>query len=400
MKKIWLFLLWFILCLNFTKAGYTEEFPEAYTWAYSYSITTQPTIETANMYWEITRIELSKMISNYAINVLNKQVDTSKKCEFDDISEKLNKQYDLWVIKSCQLWLMWQWITDFRPNDKVTRAEFWTILSRLLYWDKYNWWNPYYKEHVNQLNLKWIMTNISNLEKWKEIRGNVMVMLKRSEKLWNLEIPSFEELKDVVTQCEYEDDFDGEMYLEDITKQELLLPYKDWYIWYDYWGQEWWSIYLTYKDKNHPCETLSQSDTILWYGAYIEDEDHPLTNVYTSIWNWDSWRTEEVVKKLNCKPDYNYIEWSDCEKELNRYIYNLIVWKEEQEYFTQRMNKFKQDIDNNKFTNYSFRQKRRIDCNDKVNKELDQLKGWLNWRELENLRLQKEHECAIEYLKK
>jgi hypothetical protein len=35
------------------------------------------------------------MISNYAINVLNKQVDTSKKCEFDDISEKLNKQYDL-----------------------------------------------------------------------------------------------------------------------------------------------------------------------------------------------------------------------------------------------------------------------------------------------------------------
>jgi hypothetical protein len=42
------------------------------------------------------------------------------------------------------------------------------------------------------------------------------------------------------------------------------------------------------------------------------------------------------------------------------------------------MNKFKQDIDNNKFTNYSFRQKRRKDCNDKINKELDQLRDSLN----------------------
>ena len=396
MKKLWLLIiLQLIISINFLKAGYSEEFPQAYTWAFNNWITTKSTIDKANMKWEVSRIELAKMISNYAINILNKKLDTSKKWEFEDISDKLNKQYDSWVTKACQLWLMWQWITKFRPNDNVTRAEFWTILSRLLYWDKYNWWNPYYKEHVNQLNLKWIMTNISNLEKWKEIRGNVMVMLKRSEKLWNLEIPSFEELYEKVdANCpgDFEWSYDA------VLKKSFILPYKDWYIWYDYWWQEWWSIYLTYKDKNHPCETLSQSDTILWYGAYIEDEDHPLTNVYTSIWNWNSWRTEEVVKKLNCTPNYNDVVWSDCEKELNRYIYNLIVWKEEQEYFTRRMNKFKPDIDNNKFTNYSFRQKRWRDCNDKINKELDQLRDSLSWRELESLRLQKEHECAIEYL--
>ena len=104
MKKLWLFLLWFILCLNFTKAGYTEEFPEAYTWAYSNSITTQPTIETANMYWEITRIELSKMISNYAINVLNKQVDmvdvNLRALHLAKMNSDLNNCHDINIFES------------------------------------------------------------------------------------------------------------------------------------------------------------------------------------------------------------------------------------------------------------------------------------------------------------
>ena len=144
MKKIWLFvLLTPIISIAFIKASYIDEYSESYNWALKNWITTQPTIEKANMYWSITRIELSKMISNYAINVLKKKPDTSKKCQFNDISDRLNSQYDSWVTKACQLWLMWQWISNFRPYDKVTRAEFGTILSRLLWWDKYNGWTPY-----------------------------------------------------------------------------------------------------------------------------------------------------------------------------------------------------------------------------------------------------------------
>ena len=134
MRKIWLLVsLFVILCVGTVKAAYIDEYPEAYKWAYKNWITTMNTMDKANMYGEITRIELSKMISNYAINVLNKKPDTTKKCEFTDISDKLNKQYDSWVTKACQLWLMWQWITKFRPYDNVTRAEFGTILSRLLF---------------------------------------------------------------------------------------------------------------------------------------------------------------------------------------------------------------------------------------------------------------------------
>jgi hypothetical protein len=91
-----------------------------------------PTIDKANMNWEVTRIELAKMISNYAIKNLKKEWNTSKKCVFTDVTSDLDKQYDNWVTNACQLWLMGQWIIKFRPYDKVTIAEFWTILSRLL----------------------------------------------------------------------------------------------------------------------------------------------------------------------------------------------------------------------------------------------------------------------------
>ena len=183
-KTILLLVILFVLFYHHTFIyGYSDELHLAYTWAFNNWITTQNTIDKANVEWEITRIELSKMISNYVIKVLKKYPDTSKICNFSDITENLDNQYDNWVTKSCQLWLMWQWITNFRPYDKVSRAEFWTILSRVLYWEKYNWWNPYYKKHLNQLNIVWIMKNITNSESRKEIRWYVMLTLMRSENI-------------------------------------------------------------------------------------------------------------------------------------------------------------------------------------------------------------------------
>ena len=150
MKKIWLlsFILT-ILLVPYVKADYSKEQISTYTWAFNNLITTQSTIDKANMNWEITRIELSKMISNYVINVLEKKLDNSKKCQFFDITAELDKQYDNRVTKACQLWLMGQWISEFRPYDKVTRAEFWTILSRALYGDKYNCMPPNHKYLYN-----------------------------------------------------------------------------------------------------------------------------------------------------------------------------------------------------------------------------------------------------------
>jgi hypothetical protein len=111
---------------------------------------------------------------------LNKTPDALFGCHFTDIANNLDKQYDYWVDNACKLWLMWQWITEFRPYDKVTIAEFWTILSRLIYWGKNNWWHPYYQKHLYDLNKAWIMVNIKDPDCRNAIRGNVMTMLRRS----------------------------------------------------------------------------------------------------------------------------------------------------------------------------------------------------------------------------
>jgi hypothetical protein len=135
------------------------------------------------MYGKITREEMAKMVSNYATNILWKAPDMTKSCFF--IDSNINPDLVQFVTKSCQLWLMGQWLTSFRPKDFVTRAEFWTILSRVLWWDKNEWWSIYYEKHLKALKDAWIMNNIS-LPLDKEIRWYVMLMLMRSVNKMNI----------------------------------------------------------------------------------------------------------------------------------------------------------------------------------------------------------------------
>lgn len=175
-KILWL-LFSFLLCWWFLNAEYSQELQDAYKWAYNNSITTMASIDKANMMWNITREEMAKMISNYVINILWKVPDTSKSCYF--IDSNINPDLVQFVTKSCQLWLMWQWVTSFRPKDFVTRAEFGVVLSRALWWDKNEGWNTFYENHLKALKGEWIMNNISSPMD-KEIRWYVMLMLMRS----------------------------------------------------------------------------------------------------------------------------------------------------------------------------------------------------------------------------
>ena len=74
---------------------------------------------------------------------------------------------------------MGQWVSSFRPKDSVTRAEFWTVLSRALWWNKNEWWSTYYENHLKALKSEWIMSKIDTPSS-KEVRGYVMLMLMRS----------------------------------------------------------------------------------------------------------------------------------------------------------------------------------------------------------------------------
>jgi hypothetical protein len=158
---------------------YTVEFNNAYEFAYMAWITTISSIQKASMNWSLTRIAMAKMLSNYAINILWKVPSNSIVPDFPDVSQKMNDDYGWAVTLSYQLWIMWKWINKFRPNDIVSRAEFGTALSRMLYWTPDWEWN-YYSTHLEKLKKEWIINNTNpNL---KELRWYVMIMLMRSAK--------------------------------------------------------------------------------------------------------------------------------------------------------------------------------------------------------------------------
>ena len=166
--------------LSPSDSSFTKEQKDAYEFAKEKWITTMPTIQEAQMDGKLTRIAMAKMLSYYAINVLWQKPDETRINKFNDITNKLDAQYDSGVTLAYQLWIMWINMPDnnFRPNDEVTRAEFATALSRMLYSTPDG--KPYYTTHLEKLKAEKIITNDDY--KMKELRGYVMIMLMRSAK--------------------------------------------------------------------------------------------------------------------------------------------------------------------------------------------------------------------------
>ena len=162
--------------------SYSLEMNQVYQFAKANWITTMDTIKKANMWWKLTRIQMAKMLSYYAINVLWQTPDTSKwVIRFKDVTKNMNKQYDNWVTLAYELWIMWQNMKKnrFRPYDEVTRAEFTTALSRMIYGiEDGTWKTKYYIPHMAKLYNEWIISKMN--PNMKEKRWYVMLMLMRS----------------------------------------------------------------------------------------------------------------------------------------------------------------------------------------------------------------------------
>lgn len=159
-------------------ASYSDEFVAAYTYAYKIGITTQTSIDKADMYGTLLRSHMAKMMVAYVKWVLGKTPDNSLSCDFTDISGQ-NTELQWYIKQACQLGLMGIWINAFNPNGKVTQAEFGTILSRALYGNKYDGGTPYYQNHLQALKIAGIATDISTPTN-AQIRWYVMIMLQRA----------------------------------------------------------------------------------------------------------------------------------------------------------------------------------------------------------------------------
>ena len=163
--------------------NYTEEFNRAYQFSSNNNVTSTLTIKDAKMYTPLTRIQMAKMLSQYAMNVLDQEPDLSRwVIKFRDVTNKMNAEYDDAVTLAYQLEIMWINMpnNEFRPNDIVTRWEFATALSRMVYWTsdgQYKQTSKYYTLHIQKLEQEKILTNVDPT--MTELRWYVMIMLMR-----------------------------------------------------------------------------------------------------------------------------------------------------------------------------------------------------------------------------
>lgn len=179
---------WIILTGNIVSGSivwspYTNEINQAYLWAYQRGITTMPTIQQANIRWTLIRRDLAKMMSNFAIRILDMKPNTWLQCNFTDMATQ-TFEMKYYAKLACQLGIMGLKSNGtpdavFSPNAMVTRAMFGTTLSRVVRWDRYNWDTPFYKFHLQALQKSGIMLDISAPSN-KEVRWYVMIMLQRA----------------------------------------------------------------------------------------------------------------------------------------------------------------------------------------------------------------------------
>ena len=151
-----------------------DENVTAYEFAYDYGMTTMTTIENAQLDGLLIRSHFAKMISNYAINVIGLEPDTSKSCLFDDLADQ-DVEMKGYIKTACQLGLMGVNTTSFNPNGLVTRAQTATIISRM-----YGWATDgltYYMPHLAALKSRGIIT--IDVPSLIEKRWYIFLMLQR-----------------------------------------------------------------------------------------------------------------------------------------------------------------------------------------------------------------------------
>ena len=123
---------------------------------------------------------------------------------------------------------MWQWINEFRPFDKITKWEVSTAVSRIIWGNRHDWWEPFYLKHMNALKDIWVLNNIYNPDA-NELRWNVMLMLMKasgSDELADCEDPAVllacslgsDSCPDKCTE-EEEEEIDIDALVDDILKE-------------------------------------------------------------------------------------------------------------------------------------------------------------------------------------
>ena len=161
---------------------YNDEVKNAYKWAYENDITSIEILENARPESELLRWQMAKILVNYAVNILWKEVTwIPSYCQWDDDEDWPTEEMRSYWKMACALWIMGINVSSFEPMRQVTRAQFGSALSRLLWWNTYNnSWEEYYEGHLNALKNNGYMNKIDNPTERTEIRQRVWILLERT----------------------------------------------------------------------------------------------------------------------------------------------------------------------------------------------------------------------------
>ena len=167
------------------------EILSAYEWALKNGITTQSPIVNARLLDPITRAELAKMLSVFTQKYTEKKVVVGKVgCDaYQDLSET-NAELVGYIKTACELEIMWLQsdgktpLEKFMPDQRVSRAELVTVLSRILYGNQYDNWSSerWWEWHMKKLSEDQIVKDTTPTI--QEIRARVLLMLFRMH--WNI----------------------------------------------------------------------------------------------------------------------------------------------------------------------------------------------------------------------
>ena len=166
-------------------SDYSAEENAAYQYACENGITTMDLISNARLDDPITRAELAKVLSQYVISTTDRKPDTSKDCSaFEASIAHYNNDLPNYMKLACQLNIMgvrsdYTPLSDFMPDQYVTRAEFATVFSRILWGNRFEGTDTdWSSKHLQALKAAKILANDdpSLIEK----RSWIFLMIHRS----------------------------------------------------------------------------------------------------------------------------------------------------------------------------------------------------------------------------
>ena len=170
---------------------YSQEITDSFQRWFNLNITNKCPISNARLDDGIRRKELAKMMTMFTIQIMDIYPDTNKVwCDAFSDTWNVSDEMKFFIKTSCQLNLMGLEPNGntpkpiFDPEGLVDRAQFGTILSRLIYGDQYNVYTgenyKWYEKHLRILYEDNIMKKIQDpfmLEK----KARILLMLKRTD---------------------------------------------------------------------------------------------------------------------------------------------------------------------------------------------------------------------------